>query len=126
MHALCSDNEVRRHQSPLCCCEECLSFDHGITLPMQRVAEPTTTTVIPVIDTETSKRFIYSYQQGTYSSSLTRKPVTVFSSPAHLTPQSGKQSRLGTLLRTLVLEKIERSIQAHPFLWLCLSMLLRS
>jgi hypothetical protein len=107
----------RRHQSPLCTCSDCAFFDQSATL-----YHPSKEGVImTALDTETGERFTYYYHQGV----LHRMPVSR-STPRALQKKDERKHSFRILLHDLVIGRIEKSVQAHPFFWLCISTLFRS
>lgn len=111
----------RRHPNPSCSCADCASFDYSVTLLMHHV--PTQGVIMTAIDAETSERFTYSYHRGVLQNTSAK------SAPSSGRRESQKKSEVKhsfrALLHELVIERIEKSVQAHPFFWLCISTLFR-
>src|SRR5579859_2821198 len=99
----------RKHLNPTCSCPDCTAFDESPTLPMHPA-------IMTAIHTETSERFYYFDET---SASLPASPVEL---PDYYTPPPKSEGpTFRALLHAFVIEKIERSIQAHPLTWLCIS-----
>jgi len=105
----------RRHLNPTCSCPDCTAFDESPTLPMQHIR--TDPVIMTAIHTETSERFTYYFDET--SASLLETPEEL---PNYCIPQSShERPTFQTLLHAFVTEKIRQSVQAHPFIWLCIS-----
>lgn len=116
----------RRHSNPRCSCPECASFDHSATMPMQRLPRPSSfssdaSVMMNTFDTETSEHQIYTLPSARHA---VRASAFPHQASAPVGRQSEQPDTLRAFLQKAVMEKIERSVQAHPFLWFLVSKVL--
>lgn len=127
---------LRRHSNPRCACPECTGFDHSSTQPMVRLSS-THVSGLRMIDTETSEVSYTSRarvqvtppRQQAISSAVRSSmpkpvPATRTARPSEPSSDQAKPS-FPALVHAFIIERVEKSIQKHPVLWLCVSSLLK-